>query len=680
MKRTMSNHEQSPEPVRLRVVATWDCEVYDVEPVDRAAAITAERIEFHGALRRMLASECASAKRLTVHVEPVAETPSARRVPSGQTRDADTTPPHRLLTDLIGKVDGGTPVTVQDLLALGEAVAAQFKASTEPVGGMAHTEYVGQLCQAIAPNIELTDDLGGRLAQLDNAICGLLFGPTDPAPSDVEDIRKAARREQAQGRSTSSRALFAAADSLQRLRAQFVHGLQARAAAEDEPSAAHLLDYIENDPAPKLPASTPVTMTVTEADKPKLYPDPECDDSQPPSGEGDDSQPGEEVSTAGEDWRAALRRLSDFAFDHAENGLVSMVAVRSEIEAILAATEASAEAPAPDAGEGGWCERLVGRLRHLHSQVHDFDALEEAANGLERQAAELRRIPGLEEGLRLARMENDLAARLDDYAARKVAANSRASEEWNEGYRCRQGEGWAIDSQLRRAEQAEAERDAGEDALHACELAAATALNWAGIWRVDVEPPGPDSGLQAQRTYRAVLAVIEDRNVQRTRAERAEAERDDRTRRLYAILGAANGDAGPLKDEWSVEDPLDAVKHLRDSYEQAEAERERLRAILDNAFAYLPRWEGREQMAYVDGNIDPHVVAVADEWAIREEQLAAEQRHSAKLVGLLRKVDRFDWKEAVRAFGPRELQAFRELRGEIDAALADAPAGGEEVS
>ena len=66
----------------------------------------------------------------------------------------------------------------------------------------------------------------------------------------------------------------------------------------------------------------------------------------------------------------------------------------------------------------------------------------------------------------------------------------------------------------------------------------------------------------------------------------------------------------------------------------ARAEAKRLRGIIHDSYMALPIPPG--QMAFADDLLTPHVRAVADEWAIRERQLAAEKAESERLREALR--------------------------------------------
>lgn len=109
--------------------------------------------------------------------------------------------------------------------------------------------------------------------------------------------------------------------------------------------------------------------------------------------------------------------------------------------------------------------------------------------------------------------------------------------------------------------------------------------------------------------------LLEERGAAIARAEKAEKERDDSEARckaavalqlasdeqrdtffdkLHEIIGIANGDDGPPQDEWSTDDPAEAVRGLFARAEAADADAERLRR--DFAAVVRERDEARESV------------------------------------------------------------------------------------
>jgi hypothetical protein len=72
------------------------------------------------------------------------------------------------------------------------------------------------------------------------------------------------------------------------------------------------------------------------------------------------------------------------------------------------------------------------------------------------------------------------------------------------------------------------------------------------------------------------------------------------------------------------------IHALQDREEELEAKVERLTQILHDSYMLLPVVPESE-LAWGDSDLTPHVRAVADEWAVRERQLAAEQAEVQRL-------------------------------------------------
>jgi hypothetical protein len=72
------------------------------------------------------------------------------------------------------------------------------------------------------------------------------------------------------------------------------------------------------------------------------------------------------------------------------------------------------------------------------------------------------------------------------------------------------------------------------------------------------------------------------------------------------------------------------LREAADRIEALEAKVERLTQILHDSYMLLPVVPESE-LAWGDSDLTPHVRAVADEWAVRERQLAAEQAEVQRL-------------------------------------------------
>lgn len=124
-------------------------------------------------------------------------------------------------------------------------------------------------------------------------------------------------------------------------------------------------------------------------------------------------------------------------------------------------------------------------------------------------------------------------------------------------------------------------------------------------------------------------------------------------------------------------DPSAAMMYWHERAMKAEAEAERLRGIIHDSYMALPI--PPDQMAFADDLLTPHVRAVADEWTIRERQLAAEKAEAERLREALRDVmmdcDHMlladpaaprDWRNGVRKCQDKARAAIDAARKETD--------------
>lgn len=157
---------------------------------------------------------------------------------------------------------------------------------------------------------------------------------------------------------------------------------------------------------------------------------------------------------------------------------------------------------------------------------------------------------------------------------------------------------------------------------------------------------------------------------------------EDYSATLRALTGAKEGEdieivsAVPLVDDLRAKlaeanDVAERMVGVHGALEKARAEVERLHSILHRSYMKLPLVPG-SQLAWVDHDLEPHVTAVADDWAIRERQLAAERAKVDRLLGLLREVEDFG------IFDANNMRGFDEWLERVERALdrAQAQEGG----